>query len=222
MYQFSFEKFGSNFGPILSCLPTTLFLAFATFACAFVLACLIAFLSMRKNRAVTFVMKIWLSLFRGTPILVQLFFFVYGVFPNIPFMRGMSPIWYAIICLSLAYSAYMSETIRGAIASIPGGQMEACLTVGMSHAQGMRRVILPQAMRLAIPPLSNNFMEVFKGASLASIVGVTEMLLKAKMISSKDLRMMESYLAVLLIYWALSILFTFVQKRIEDHMAKHV
>jgi len=113
----------------------------------------------------------------------------------------------------------MSETIRGAIMSVEKGQMEGCLSVGMTYLQAMRRIILPQALHYAIPPLSNNFLEVLKGTSLASMVGITEMMLKAKMMSSKDLRFMETYLAILFVYWGLNIIFTIIQKRLESRLS---
>lgn len=220
MYEFSFEKFQDAFGPILTCLNTTLYLTFMTFLIGFTIALLLAALSMNKNPAVEAFMKVWLSFFRGTPVLVQLFFFVYGLFPNMPVTRDLPPIWHAIICLSLAYSSFMSETIRGAIQSVDRGQMEACRSIGMSYFQSMRRIILPQAVHYMIPPLSNNFLGVFKGTSLASMVGITEMMLKAKMMSSKDLRFMETYLAVLIIYWGLNIIFSIIQKYIEKYLDK--
>jgi putative amino-acid transport system permease protein len=109
----------------------------------------------------------------------------------------------------------MSETMRGAIRSVDKGQMEGCLSVGMTYWQAMKRIVLPQALHYIIPPLSNNFLEVFKGTSLASMVGITEMMLKAKMMSSKDLRFMETYLAILFIYWGLNIIFSIIQKYLE-------
>ncbi|KMO86916.1 hypothetical protein AB840_05730 [Megasphaera cerevisiae DSM 20462] len=218
MYEFNMKIFEGAFSPIASCMGVTLFLTFATFIIGFMMALAIAFLSMSKNKAVSAFLKIWLSFFRGTPLLVQLFFFVYGLFPNLPLTRSMTPIWHAIICLSLAYSAYMAETIRGAIQSVDKGQLEGCLSIGMTYFQGMRRIILPQAVHYMIPPLSNNFLEVFKGTSLASMVGITEMMLKAKMLSSRNLRFMEIYLAVLCIYWGLNIIFTIIQKYIENHL----
>lgn len=220
MYEFSFVKFHDAFMPILTCLNTTLYLTVMTFVLGFALAIVTAGLSMNKNPIVGAFMKVWLSFFRGTPVLVQLFFFVYGLFPNMPLTRELPPIWHAIICLSLAYSAFMSETIRGAIRSVDKGQMEACRSIGMNYFQAMRRIILPQAAHYMIPPLSNNFLEVFKGTSLASMVGITEMMLKAKMMSSKDLRFMETYLAVLFIYWALNIIFSIIQRYIEKRIDK--
>ena len=222
MYAFSFEKFVEAFLPILSKMGDTLFLTAGTFVIAMILAMILAFLSLGKNPVIGFMLKTWMSFFRGTPVLDQLFFFVYGLFPNIPGIKGLGAEWHAIICLSLAYSSYMSETIRGAILSVERGQFEGGYSIGMSTAQTMRRVVLPQAFRMAVPPLSNNFLEIFKGTALASMVGITEMMLKAKMISSKNLRFMETYLAVLFIYWALNILFTSLQKLLEQSLNRRV
>ena len=113
MYEFSFEKFQDAFGPILTCLNTTLYLTFMTFFIGFAIALLLAALSMNKNPAVEAFMKVWLSFFRGTPVLVQLFFFVYGLFPNMPVTRDLPPIWHAIICLSLAYSSFYVRNHTG-------------------------------------------------------------------------------------------------------------
>lgn len=219
MYAFSFEKFGEAFGPILSCLNETLLLTFSTFFFSIVLATILAFLSNSKNPIISSLLKIWLSFFRGTPILVQLFFFVYGLFPFLPIICDFTPRAHAILCLSLAYSSYMSETIRGAIRSVDKGQLEGCYAIGMTYWQAMYRVILPQALHYVIPPLSNNFLEVFKGTSLVSMVGITEMMLKAKMMSSKDLRFMETYLAILVIYWVINIFFTICQKHLESRIS---
>ena len=215
MYAFSTEKFYAAFGPILTCLHVTLFLTVATFVIGLILATALAFMSNSKNPFIEAFLKIWLSFFRGTPVLVQLFFFVYGLFPNIPIIKTLPPLWHAVLCLSLAYSSYMSETMRGAIRSVDKSQMEGCLSVGMTYWQAMKRIVLPQALHYIIPPLSNNFLEVFKGTSLASMVGITEMMLKAKMMSSKDLRFMETYLAILFIYWGLNIIFSIIQKYLE-------
>ena len=220
MYVFDIKIFEGAFAPIFSCMGITLYLTFSTFVMSFIIALIIAFLSIQKNMVLSAILKVWLSFFRGTPLLVQLFFFVYGLFPNLFLTKNMPPIWHAILCLSLAYSAYMAETIRGAIQSVDKGQMEGCLSIGMSQFQAMRRIILPQAVHYMIPPLSNNFLEVFKGTSLASMVGITEMMLKAKMMSSKDLRFMETYLAVLVIYWGLNVIFTIIQKYLETQLNK--
>ena len=110
----------------------------------------------------------------------------------------------------------MAETIRGAIQSVDKGQMEACITCGMTTLQGYTHVVLPQAFRLAIPSLANNFIECFKGSALCSMVGVKDMMLQAKMLANKSYRFMEVYLCVLLLYWVINMVFVAIQKVIEQ------
>ncbi len=189
---------------------------FASFALAFVLAILLALIAMIRNRVVQVVLKVWLSLFRGTPLIAQLFLFVYGVFPLIPGLSGLSLEIRCSLCLALSFSAFMAETIRGAILSVDKGQMEACSTTGMTALQGYIHVVLPQAFQLAIPSLANNFIECFKGSAMASIVGVMDMMLQAKMLANKSYRFMEVYLCVLLLYWVINMIFVAIQKVIEQ------
>lgn len=215
MYNFEASYFYDAFVPILSCLKMTMLVTFASFLTAFVLAVILAVLGMVKNRVIQFVMKVWLSLFRGTPLIAQLFLFVYGVFPLIPVISELSLATKAIICLALSYSAFMAETIRGAIVSVDKGQMEAAITCGMTTLQGYRHVVLPQAFRLAVPSLMNNFIECFKGSAMCSVVGVMDMMLQAKMLANKSYRFMEVYLCVLILYWVLNMIFVSAQKVIE-------
>ena len=218
-YNFSFDYFFDAFPTVLLGLGATLEVTFLSFILAFLFAILLSAVSMVKNRAVQLFYKFWLSLFRGTPLLVQLFLFIYGVFPLIPGLSSLSLLWKAIICLALAFSAYMSETIRGAILSVDRGQMEACRTVGMTTLQAYIHVVLPQAFRLAIPSLMNNFIECFKGSAQASMVGVTDMMLRAKMLTSRTLRYIEGYLCVMILYWVLNMIFTAFQKLLERKLS---
>ena len=94
--------------------------------------------------------------------------------------------------------------------------MEACLSCGMTRAQGYVRIVFPQAIRLAIPALMNNFIECFKGSALASVVGVMDMMLKAKMLANKSFRFLEVYLCVLLLYWVINMIFVAIQRVIEQ------
>lgn len=215
MYHFSMEYFTDAFLPIMECMKVTLFITFASFIAAFFLAIILAVITMSKNKVIQAVLKIWLSLFRGTPLLAQLFLFCYGIFPYIPGVNKLTLTAQAILCLALSFSAYMSETIRGAILSVDKGQMEACITTGMTTMQGYVHVVLPQAFRLAIPSLMNNFIECFKGSSLCSMVGVVDMMLRAKMLANKTYRFIEVYLCVLILYWILNMIFVAIQKVIE-------
>ena len=216
MYNFAPQYFIDAFQPVLSCLKTTMEVTFASFGLAFVLAIVLALVSQIRNRVVQAVLKVWLSLFRGTPLIAQLFLFVYGVFPLIPGIRELSLDIKAIFCLALSFSAFMAETIRGAILSVDKGQMEACITCGMTSLQGYRHVVLPQAFRLAIPSLMNNFIECFKGSAMCSVVGVMDMMLQAKMLANKSYRFMEVYLCVLLLYWVINLVFVAIQRVVEQ------
>lgn len=216
MYNFEPQYFLDAFAPILSCLKMTMLITFASFALAFVLAIVLAMLAMVKSKVLQAVLKVWLSLFRGTPLIAQLFLFVYGVFPLIPGLSELSLATKAILCLALSFSAFMAETIRGAILSVDKGQMEACITCGMTGLQGYTHVVLPQAFRLAIPSLMNNFIECFKGSAMCSVVGVMDMMLQAKMLANKSYRFMEVYLCVLLLYWVINMVFVAIQKVIEQ------
>ena len=216
MYNFAPQYFFDAFLPVLSCLKTTMAVTFISFILAFVLAIVLALVSQIRNRVVQAVLKVWLSLFRGTPLIAQLFLFVYGVFPLIPGVRELSLEFKAIFCLALSFSAFMAETIRGAILSVDKGQMEACITCGMTSLQGYRHVVLPQAFRLAIPSLMNNFIECFKGSAMCSVVGVMDMMLQAKMLANKSYRFMEVYLCVLLLYWVINMIFVAIQKVVEQ------
>lgn len=216
MYQFAPKYFFEAFGPVLSCLKTTMLVTLGSFALAFVFAIVLALIAMVKNRAVQVILKVWLSLFRGTPLIAQLFLFVYGIFPMIPLVKDLPPEVKCTFCLALSFSAFMAETIRGAILSVDKGQMEACSTCGMTALQGYRHVVLPQAFQLAIPSLMNNFIECFKGSAMASVVGVMDMMLKAKMLANKSYRFVEVFLCVLLLYWAINMIFVAIQKVIEQ------
>ncbi len=216
MYNFAPQYFYEAFAPILSCLKMTMLVTFGSFLLAFVLAVVLAMIAMVKNAVVQVIMKVWLSLFRGTPLIAQLFLFVYGVFPLIPGLSEMSLEVKCVFCLALSFSAFMAETIRGAILSVDKGQMEACITCGMSSLQGYTHVVLPQAFRLAIPSLMNNFIECFKGSAMASVVGVMDMMLKAKMLANKSYRFLEVYLCVLILYWVINMIFVAIQRVIEQ------
>ena len=151
MYQFGMDYFLGSFGPIAMCMRMTLVITLSSFVLAFVFSIILALLLMSKNKVIQSVLKVWISLFRGTPLLCQLFLFCYGILPYIPGIKNCPLEVQATICMALSFSAYMAETIRGAILSVDAGQMEACITTGMTTIQAYRYVVLPQAFRLAIP-----------------------------------------------------------------------
>ena len=162
--------------------------------------------------------KIYISFFRGTPLLVQLFLLYYGLPQIIPAFKSLDAYTATVIGLSMNASAYMVETLRGAISSVDKGQMEAALSIGMSHWQGMKRVVLPQAARVAIPSLGNTFVDLLKSSSLAFTLGVAEILAQAQMSAAATYKFFENYLAVALIYWGIIIFFNYIQRILENKM----
>jgi amino acid ABC transporter membrane protein, PAAT family (TC 3.A.1.3.-) len=163
---------------------------------------------------------VYISFFRGTPLLVQLFLLYYGLPQIFPVFKNMTSFTAAYIGLSLNCSAYLTEIIRGAISSVDKGQMEAALSVGMSHLQGMRRIILPQAARVALPGIGNTFVDLIKGSSLAFTLGVTEIMARAQMNAASNYRFFESYMAVALLYWGTVVLLNRGQALLEKKLNK--
>ncbi len=162
----------------------------------------------------------WVSLFRGTPLLAQLFWICYGLPQIIIPMQKLSIMTLIILGVAFNASSYMSETLRGALSSVNKGQMEACLACGMTRWQGFCRIVLPQAMRVAVPGLSNNFVDIIKQSSLAFTLGVTEIMAVAKMEGATNLKFLESFTAVMIVYWLIVTFFNYVQKLLEKVLSR--
>ena len=163
--------------------------------------------------------EVYISFFRGTPLLVQLFLLYFGVPQVIPSLQNMSAFTAALIGLGLNASAYIAEILRSSIDAIDKGQMEACLSLGMTRAQALKRVVLPQAFRIAIPPLGNIFVDTVKGSSLAFTLGVVELLAKAQMEAAASYKFFESYVVVAIMYWIIIGFFNYLQKILEKKLS---
>ena len=179
---------------------------------------LLALLKVLKPFYLHYLADLYISFFRGSPLLVQLFVLYYGLPQFFPVMAKMPAIFAVIIGLGLHFAAYMAESMRAAILGIAPGQMEAALSVGMTKAQGMRRIILPQAARVAFPGLMNNAIDLLKSTSLAFTLGVVEIMARAQMEASSSFRFFESYLVVALIYWLVVLVCTWLQKQAEQRL----
>ena len=162
---------------------TTIPLTLITFIIGIILATLTALARISGSRILQWIARIYVSIIRGTPLLVQLFIIFYGL-PTLNV--EVEPYTAAVIGFSLNVGAYASEIIRASILSIPKGQWEAAYTIGMTYPQALKRVILPQATRVSIPPLSNTFISLVKDTSLASLILVTEMFRKAQEIAAMN------------------------------------
>jgi cystine transport system permease protein len=152
---------------------------------------------------------------RGTPLLVQVFVIYYGL-PSVGIR--FDPITAGILALTLNVAAYLSESMRGAVAAIPRGQWNAALSLGLDRRQTMRYVIAPQALRVAVPSLSNSLISLVKDTSLVSVIGVTELMLASKEVISTTFRPLPLYLAAAAIYWGLSLVFERAQGGLERRL----
>ncbi|MBF0816567.1 amino acid ABC transporter permease [Microbacterium paludicola] len=209
-----------SFWPLLlGGLRGTIPLTLASFALGLVIALGIALLRLSPNAVLSWIGRAYVSIIRGTPLLVQLFVIFYGL-PSIGVTLDPWPS--AIIAFSLNVGGYAAEIIRAAILSVPKGQWEAGYTIGMSNVTTLRRIILPQAARVSVPPLSNTFISLVKDTSLASMILVTEMFKEAQRIATFSSEFMTIYIEAALIYWMFCTVLAFAQDRIEKRLDRYV
>ena len=200
-------------------LSYTLPLTLITFTIGLILAVLTALARISTVKPLQWIARFYVSIIRGTPLLVQLFIIFYGL-PSIGVT--ISPFISAIIGFSLNVGAYASEIMRAAILSTPKGQWEAGYSIGMSYSQTLKRIILPQASRVSIPPLSNTFISLVKDTSLASLILVTEMFRKAQEIASTNYEFLLMYSMAGLLYWIICFILSVVQQQIEGKLDRYV
>ncbi len=201
-------------------IDTTLGISLASLLLALLIAFVIAGAYYLEVPVLKEICGAWVSIFRGTPLLAQLFWICYGLPQLIVPMQKLSTMTLIIWGVAFNASSYMSETLRGALSSVNKGQMEGCLACGMTRFQGFFRIILPQAVRVAVPGLSNNFVDIIKQSSLAFTLGVTEIMAVAKMEGSTDLKFLESFTAVMIVYWLIVTFFNYVQKLLEKWLSR--
>jgi len=212
---FSTEYFIEVVPTIAAALNVTLSLTFISLILSLAIGVIVAVADYYKIGILNRICRVYVSIFRGTPLLPQLFFFYFGIAYFSETVRNMSPFTASAIVLSLNMGAYMSENIRGAIFAVDKGQIEAANSFGMSRIQTMKRIIAPQAFRVAFPSLFNNFIDLLKGSSIAFVVGVVDIMGQAKIEAAVTFRFFEVYAAVMLIYWCIVTVMGLVQRRIE-------
>ncbi len=179
------------------------------------IAFIIALVTVAKIPILSSFFKLYISFFRGTPLMAQLFCLYFGIIPLIRNIIQIESFQAALIILSLASSAYMAESLRAAILSINKGQMEAANSVGMTYIQSMFYIILPQAIKVAIPTLFSSFINIVKDTSLVFAIGVKEMMAQAQLEGSSGYRYLEAYVCVLFVYWGITAVMGKIQKYIE-------
>lgn len=183
------------------------------------LAVAVALMRLYGNRAVRAAAGLYVSVVRGTPLLVQLFVVFYGL-PSLGLTIDPWPS--AIIAFSLNVGGYAAEVVRAAILSVPKGQWEASYMIGMSRRTSLRRVILPQASRVAVPPLSNTFISLVKDTSLASLILVTELFREAQQIAAFSQDFMALYVEAAIVYWVICLALSSGQSSLERRLDRYV
>ena len=220
-----------SFPDILSYLPITLQLTLGALLIAFPVAGLFTFILLKKIKVLYQVVQVYLSLIRGTPVILQIFV-IYNMAPSLlqQYFRSVgSDInvfeldnkWYAYLALSLSATAFLTEAFRSAINTVDKGQLEAAYTVGMNGFHAYQRIILPQALGAALPVASNAIVDTIKATSLAFAMSVTEVTGRAKILGGMSLRYFEAYLDIFFVYIILVCIVEFVLKRTERYLLRY-
>lgn len=209
-----------NLLPLLrATVETTVPLTLISFALGLVIALLVALARMSPIAALSAAARCYISVIRGTPLLVQLFIIFYAL-PE--FGLVIDPFPSAVAAFSLSVGGYAAETIRAAILAVPRGQWEAAQTIGMGYPTTLRRIILPQAARTAVPPLSNTLLGLVKDTSLASTILVSELLRTAQIAAAPTFDFFALYGIAAVYYWVICLLLSFGQSRLEGRLTRFV
>lgn len=209
-----------SFIPLLRAgIAITVPLAIISFILGLILALLTALARISGVKPLDALARFYVWIFRGTPLMVQLFIIFYGL-PKLGIIIDAWPA--AIIGFTLNVGAYASETIRASILSIPKGQWEAAYSMGMSYPQVLRRIILPQATRVSIPPLSNTFIGLVKDTSLAATITLAEMFQVGQRIVAATYEPFWLYVEVAFIYLIFCTLLSQLQNKLEEKMSRYV
>jgi polar amino acid transport system permease protein len=234
LVQFDVAWMGDHFLFIFYGVPFTLLICVAAIILAVFLALLGALARLSRNPVAFGISGFYTSFFRGTPLIVQMFLIYAGLAQIGANLRTMGydwgevlildPMTAGILALGLNYGAYMTEIFRAGIQSVAHGQTEAALALGMTYRQMMRRIVLPQAVRVIIPPTGNEFIAMLKDSALVSFLGTVvsqmELFRRADLLGTRDFRPFEALILAAAMYWALTSVFTFFQQRLERRMAK--
>jgi cystine transport system permease protein len=210
----------ANLWPLAkAAITVTIPLTAISFLIGVAIALLVALARLSPNPIFNRSAQLYISIIRGTPLLVQLFI-VFFALPELHIK--INPFPAAVIAFSLNIGGYAAEIIRSAILSIPKGQWEAAQTIGMDYPTALRRIVLPQAARVAVPPLSNTLISLVKDTSLASTIMVTELLRTAQIAAAPTFEFFALYGTAAVYYWVICLALSFAQSRAERRLERHV
>lgn len=197
----------------------TLVLAIVSMAIGLALGLFTALMRISKNKILFRISSFYVSAIRGTPLLVQIYLVYFGL-PQIGI--ELSALVSGILALSLNSGAYLSESFRAAILSVDRGQTEAANSLGMTYSQTMRRIILPQSIRTAIPTIGNEYIGLIKDTSLVSVITVTELLYQTTLIVAKTFKPLSLYFTAAVFYWVVCTVFVYMINKLEKRASRHV
>lgn len=211
-------------------IPISLAIALVAFFIGLIIGLFVALIKIYRVPVLYQISSLYVSFIRGTPLLVQIFLSYYGiplVIRYINFRYSLNwdvsyipAIYFIYVAFSLNSGAYLSETIRSAIQAVNKGQLEACYSVGMTTSQGLRRIILPQAVIVALPNIGNHLVSLLKDSSLAFAASVPEIIGQAKIIAGRTSQFFEVYIVAALIYWGICIVIERLLEYLENRFRK--
>ncbi len=212
---FSVSYFLEIFPKVVGKLDVTLYLTLIAMICALILGTILAIIAFYRVPVLYQISRVYIAFMRGTPAAPQLFFFYYGLALISTTITNMSATTAVAIIISLNMGAFMSESIRAALMSVDVGQREAAASLGMNGLQTVIRVILPQAIRVALPPLFNDIINIIKMTSLAFMLGVKDIMGVGRSEAALSLRYFETYAAIMIVYFVVIMIFSFFSKKLE-------
>lgn len=229
MKLFDFQQVLKNIPELLAYLPITLELALLSMAMGLLLGLLLAIIKIKQIPVLRQLSAVFVSIIRGTPVLVQLYIVYFGVPMFLKYLNqqygtnlavaNIPGFVYAVMALGLNSSAFSSEMIRSALMSVGKGQIEAANAVGMTYGQALRRIILPEALTVALPTIGNSLISAIKGTSLAFTCAVVEMTAQGKIIGGRNYRNFEVYVSLAIIYWIVTVIIEQILKFTEKKLA---
>lgn len=217
-YQFAWEVVGEYRDWLLSGVILSLKVAVVSMAFAMVLGLLVALMKMSSVWVVRSLASIYISVLRAIPLLVFILWMYYGV--TLVSGLNIDAFWSGVLCLTLQYAAWLAEIYRAGLQAVDKGQREAALSTGLSRTRALAKVIWPQAWRIIIPPLANNFVGILKDSSLVGIIGVNELMRQSQIAVSLSFRPFELYTAAMLIYITLTFVIARLTSLLEQRAAR--
>jgi polar amino acid transport system substrate-binding protein len=193
----------------------TIFISATSMALAITLGLFIAVLKLYGRPPFSTLATAYIEIYRGTPLLIQLYILYYGL-PNLGI--SLNPVMAAFLGLGMNYAAYEAEIYRAGINSVPKGQTEAAISLGMTQSLAVRRIVLPQALRISLPGITNDFIALFKDSSLVSIIAMVELTKTYSILAATTLRFFELGLIVAILYFAMSYPLSLLARKLEDRL----